>query len=170
MDYLKTWQSKFQKCTEVCNQADDECTYLVEERNGQWGLLDDRKEVLIPFEYDRIFLKPGSWDHFILIKDGKQGVASIVYPECKASIVVPVEMDAIYDVPGWDLTLFTKDGKWGWWFPDSEGYYESYCYPEFDEVFVQPIEEVWEIEDDEDETFTVRKGDSYYTILYYTMK
>ena len=143
---------------------------FVVKKKGKWGLVNDSQEVLIPFEYDRIFRRPGKTDRYILIKNGKQGVASIKNPEGSADITVPVEMDSIYDVQGWDLFLFTKDGKWGWWFPDSSGYYENYCNPEFDEVFVQPIEEVWQMEDDEDELFTVRKGDKYYDILYWTSK
>ena len=143
---------------------------FVVKRNGKWGLVDKSLNIQIPFEYDKILRKPGAPNHYILIKDGKQGVADINHPKHAADIVVPVEMDAVYDVPGWDLSLFTKNEKWGWWFPDCGGYYENYCAPEFDEVFVQPIEEVWQMEDDEDEVFTVRKGNKYYDILYWTIK
>ena len=138
--------------------------------NGKWGLVDGGQKVLIPLEYDRLFRRPGNTDCYILIKDGKQGVAHINHPKHAADIEVPVEMDAIYDVLGWDLSIFTKNEKWGWWFPDCGGNYENYCTSEFDEVFVQPIEEVWQMEDDEDEVFTVRKGDKYYDILYWTIK
>lgn len=143
---------------------------FVVKQNGKWGLVDKSLNVQIPFEYDKIFRKPGAPNHYILIKEGKQGVASIDFPGEKVDIMVPVEMDAIYHVPGWDLTLFTKDGKWGWWFPDNTAYYKNYCYPECDEVFVQPIEEVWKMEDDQDEIFIVRKGKRYYDIVYFTTK
>ena len=143
---------------------------FVVKKNGKWGLIDGSQKVFIPFEYDRLFRRLGNTDRYILFKDGKQGVADINHPEGTANIVVPVEMDAVYDVPGWDLSLFTKDGKWGWWFPDNGGYYENYCAPEFDEIFVQPIEEVWKMEDDQDEIFVVRKGERYYDILYWTIK
>lgn len=158
---------------DICLTYDDREFFhqwlFVVKKNGKWGLVNDRQEVLIPFEYDKAFRKPDS-EHYILIKDGKQGVASIEYPEGKAYIPVPVEMDAVYNVPGWDLCLFTKNGKWGWWFYNSDGYYKNYSEPEFDEVFVQPIEEVRQMEDDEDEVFTVRKGNEYYYILYWTGK
>ena len=143
---------------------------FVVKQNGKWGLVDKSLKVQIPFEYDKIFRKPGAPNHYILIKDGKQGVASIDFPREKVDIMVPVEMDAILYVPGWDLTLFTKDGKWGWWFPDNTAYYKNYCYPECDEIFVQPIEEVWKLEDDQDEIFVVRKGKRYYDIVYFTTK
>ena len=143
---------------------------FVVKQNGKWGLVDKSLNVQIPFEYDKIFRKPGAPNHYILIKDGKQGVASIDFPGEKVDIMVPVEMDAIYHVPGWDLTLFSKDGKWGWWFPDNTAYYKNYCYPECDEIFVQPIEEVWKMEDDQDEIFIVRKGKRYYDIVYFTSK
>lgn len=160
---------------DICLTYDD-CEFFhqylfVVKNNGKWGLVDDNQEVLITFEYDRIFRIPEYTGHrYILIKDGKQGVASIKYPEGTAEITVPVEMDTIYDVPGWDLFLFTKDEKWGWWFPDSSGYYNNYCNPEFDEIFVQPMEEVWKMEDDQDEIFIVRKGKRYYDIVYFTSK
>ena len=128
---------------DICLTYDDwEFFYqwlFVVKRNGKWGLVDKSMNVQIPFEYDKIFRKPGAPHHYILIKDGKQGVVSIDFPREKVDIMVPVEMDAIYHVPGWDLTLFTKDGKWGWWFPDHTAYYKNYCYPECDEIFVQPI-------------------------------
>ena len=143
---------------------------FVVKQNGKWGLVDKSLNIQIPFEYDKILRKPGAPNHYILIKDGKQGVASIDFPGEKVDIMVPVEMDAIYHVPGWDLTLFTKDGKWGWWFPDNTAYYKNYCYPECDEIFVQPIEEVWKMEDDQDEIFIVRKGKRYYDIVYFTTK
>ena len=143
---------------------------FVVKQNGKWGLVDKSLNVQIPFEYDKIFRKPGAPNYYILIKDGKQGVASIDFPGEKVDIMVPVEMEAIYHVPGWDLTLFTKDGKWGWWFPDNTAYYKNYCSPECDEIFVQPIEEVWKMEDDQDEIFIVRKGKKYYDIVYFTTK
>jgi hypothetical protein len=142
----------------------------VVKQNGKWGLVDKSLNVQIPFEYDKIFRKPGAPNHYILVKDGKQGVASIDFPGEKVNIMVPVEMDTVYHVPGWDLTLFTKDGKWGWWFPDNTAFYKNYCYPECDEIFVQPIEEVWKMEDDQDEIFIVRKGKRYYDIVYFTTK
>lgn len=143
---------------------------FVVKQNGKWGLVDKSLNVQMPFEYDKIFRKPGAPNHYILVKDGKQGVASIDFPGEKVNIMVHVEMDAIYHVPGWDLTLFTKDGKWGWWFPDNTAFYKNYCYPECDEIFVQPIEEVWKMEDDQDEIFIVRKGKRYYDIVYFTSK
>ena len=84
--------------------------------------------------------------------------------------MVSVEMDAIYHVPGWEIALFAKNGKWGWWWYDMHDCYENYCDPVFDEVYIQPIEEVWEMEDDEDEIFTVRKGTQFFDILYWTIK
>lgn len=144
--------------------------FYVVKQNGKWGLVDNDLNVQIPFEYDKIFRKPGAPNHYILIKEGKQGVASIDFPGEKVDIMVPVEMDTIFYVPGWDLTLFTKDGKWGWWFPDNTAYYKNYCYPECDEIFVQPIEEVWKMEDDQDEIFIVRKEKRYYDIVYFTTK
>lgn len=144
--------------------------FFVVKQNGKWGLVDKSLNVQIPFEYDKIFRKPGAPNHYILITDGKQGVASIDFPGEKVDIMVPVEMDAIFYVPGWDLTLFIKDGKWGWWFPDNTAYYKNYCYPECDEIFVQPIEEVWKMEDDQDEIFIVRKEKRYYDIVYFTTK
>lgn len=159
---------------DVCLTYDDHEFFhqwlFVVKRNGKWGLVDKSMNVQIPFEYDKIFRKPGAPHHYILIKDGKQGVASIDFPGEKVDIMVPVEMDAIYHVSGWDLTLFTKDGKWGWWFPDHTAYYKNHCYPECDEIFVQPIEEVWKMEDDQDEIFIVRKEKRYYDIVYFTTK
>ena len=161
-------------CEDICLTYDDyeffHQWFFVVKQNGKWGLVDKSLNVQIPFEYDKIFRKPGTPNHYILIKDGKQGVASIDFPGEKVDITVPVEMDAIFYVPGWDLTLFTKDGKWGWWFPDNTAYYKNYCYPECDEIFVQPIEEVWKMEDDQDEIFIVKKGKRYYDIVYFTTK
>lgn len=143
---------------------------FVVKKDDNWGLVDNDQTVLIPFVFDRIFRKAGSANHYILVKNGKQGVASIVRLGEQARMDVAVEMDAIYDVPGYDLLLFTQKGKWGWWFPGDSSIYDNYSDPEFDEVFVMPKEEVMNLEDDDDEWFTVRKGDNYYDILYWTSK
>lgn len=157
---------------DICLTYDDRDFFwqwlFVVKQNGKWGIVNEQQEVLLPFEYDRIIRRVG-WDTYILVKDGKQGIADIEHPG-RIVIAVSVEMDAIYDVPEWDLYLFTKNGKWGWWFSGDEKYYETFCQPEFDEIFVQPKEEVLQMEDDEDEIFAVRKGNKYYDILYWTIK
>ena len=139
-------------------------------KNGKWGLVDSKNEVLLPFEYDFIFRMPGSPHYYILIKEGQQGIANYGYGKACINIAVPVEMDAVYYVPGWDLALFTKDGKWGWWWSNDSTFYHNYCQPEYDQIFIQPIQEVWKMEDDDDEVIVARKGDCYYDILYSTIK
>ena len=92
-------------------------------KNGKWGLVDSKNEVLLPFEYDFIFRMPGSPHYYILIKEGQQGIANYGYGKACINIAVPVEMYAVYYVPGWDLALFTKDGKWGWWWSNDSTFY-----------------------------------------------
>ena len=144
-------------------------TDFVVKRNGKWGLVNQRQEVLIPFEYDCIYRKPHTTDAYIVEKNGRKGVMNKEYPDCMVREVVKCEMDTIYDVPGWDIVLFTKDGKWGWWWSGDDKFYRSYHDAEYDEVFIQPIEDVRQM-DDEDETFFVRKGDNFEEVLYWTIK
>ena len=138
-------------------------------RGGKWGLVNDKNEIVLPFEYDFIFRKPESLFCYVLIKNGHQGIASI-NNKGFANVVVPIEMDAVYNVPGWDIVLFSKDGKWGWWWDDSSSFYNNYSKPEYDQIYIQPIQEVWKMDDDEDELFVARKVDSLYHILYWTSK
>lgn len=176
-EWLKTWQSEFRTCFDVWKEQKEyalthQLSIYPAKTNGKWGLVDYRQGVMLPFEYDLIFRKPDSLSAFVLIKDGKQGLAYVEHHQgnVKVDIMVSVEMDAIYHVPGWEIALFAKNGKWGWWWYDMHDCYENYCDPVFDEVYIQPIEEVWEMEDDEDEIFTVRKGTQFFDILYWTIK
>ena len=139
-------------------------------KNGKWGLVNRRNEILLPFEYDCIFRMPDSPHYYILIKGGLQGIATYGYEKACINIAVPVDMDAVYYVPGWDLALFAKEGKWGWWWNDNTTFYHNYCLPEYDQIFIQPIQEVWKKDDDDDEIIVARKGDCYYDILYWTIK
>ena len=143
---------------------------FVVKRNGKWGVVDNDQEIVIPFEYDFIFRKPFIDGKYILIKDGKQGMA---YRGSRfISIPIGVEMDAVYQVPEMDLTLFTKDGKWGWWWPEDSKYsdfYESYSGPLYDEIFIQRVD-YRSMDDEYDEYFYARKGDELYYILYWTIK
>lgn len=142
----------------------------VVKKDGKWGVVDSEQHVIIPFEYDFIFRKPGIDDNYILLKDGKQGMANI--KGRFFTLPIKVEMDAIYDVPEMELSLFSKDGKWGWWWPEDREYpnfYEHYCGPKYDEIFVQRVE--YRIMDDEfDEYFYARLGDELFYILYWTIK
>lgn len=182
--WLRTWQSEFQTCLDVWTELKEEALahqlseffnedgkYVVK-KDGKWGIVNRQQKILLPFEYDFIFRKPDSIHYYVLIKDGKQGLATLRTRrgEVIIDIVISVEMDAIHHVPGWDLTLFTKNGKWGWWWEDTFDFYKNYSDPEYDSIYVQPIEEVWEMPDDEDEIITVRKGDKFYDILYWTSK
>ena len=137
-------------------------------KEGKWGLVNTNGEILLPFEYDFIFRKPDSICHYILIKSDRQGMANI--DNKGANIVIPAEMDAVYYVSGWDISLFTKEGKWGWWWYDNSSFYHNYSQPEYDQILIQPIQEVWEMDDDDDEIIVARKGDSFYDFLYWTGK
>lgn len=144
--------------------------YFVVKKAGKWGLVSDKGEILIPFEYDMIFRKPEESFYYVLMKDGRQGLAIWDFDELRINIKVACEMDAIFHVPGWEIVLFSKEGKWGWWWNDNSTIYHNYNAPEYDEIFIEPIEVVHQMEDDEDELFAVRKGDDYDQILYWTMK
>lgn len=159
---------------DVCFTYDgDEFFYqehYVVKKDGKWGVVSDQQEILIPFEYDMIIRKPEKKYYFILMKNGKQGVATWDFDKIRVNIKVPCQMDAIYHVPDMDLTLFSKEGKWGWWWNGDSRFYHNYCEPEYNGIFVRPIEEVHQMEDDEDELFVARKGDHYHQILYWTSK
>lgn len=141
-------------------------------KDGKWGIVNHEQEILIPFEYDFIFRKPGSRNYYVLIKEGKQGLAEKKFKQDENGIdvVVSVEMDAIYHVPGWDLILFTKGKKWGWWFWNYNNYYVHYSDPKYDHIYVPPIEEIRKAPDDADNVFTVQKGNQYFDIPYDTIK
>ena len=144
-------------------------TYVVK-KYGKWGVVDNEQHVIIPFEYDFIFRKPGIDDNYILMRDGKQGMANITGRFF--TVPIKVTMDAIFHVPEMELTLFTKDGRWGWWWPEDSKYsdiYESYSEPQYDEIYVQRVE-YRSMDDEFDEYFYARKGDELYYILYWTIK
>ena len=116
-EWLKTWQSEFRTCFDVWKeQKEYALTHQVSiypaKTNGKWGLVDYRQGVMLPFEYDLIFRKPDSLSAFVLIKDGKQGLAYVEHHQgnVKVDIMVSVEMDAIYHVPGWEIALDGVNG------------------------------------------------------------
>lgn len=142
--------------------------YVVK-KDGKWGVINEKQEVLIPFEYDRLFMIPQHHGRYTLVKDGKQGVAELRNTDDLLDIGVPVEMDVVYAVPNWDLYLFTKNGKWGWWFPcveEDKSFYHYYNAPAFDKIYIPPEEEI----DDDEVTFIVKDGREYLDILYFTAK
>ena len=145
-------------------------SFFVVKQDGKWGVINERQQIVIPFDYDLIFRQPYSSYTFIVIQGEKQGVMYIDLDTPSAKTSVPCEMDAIYHVPGWGISLFSKNGKYGWWWESNIDIYHNYNDPEFDEIFIPPVEEVEQYDDDSDELFAVRKGDKYYEILYWTPK
>ena len=143
--------------------------YIVVKKEGKWGLINVNGDILIPFEYDFVFRKPKCGNCYIVVKNGKQGMFCISSTKEKkkvAMIKIPCQMDGIC-MTDWDLTLFCKDGKWGWWWYDDSSFYHNYNKPEFDEILI-PLENVGE--DDEDVVFEARLGEEYHIILYWTSK
>lgn len=143
---------------------------FVVKKNGKWGVVDSKQEVILPFEYDDIYRMPDSIDYYVVEKDGKQGLMDI-FDKHENNNPVPITMDTIYYVPGWDLTLFSKDGKWGWWWnePGDPEIFENYSEPIYDEIFVQRSEYRC-MDDDSDDYIIARHGDQLYWILYWTIK
>ena len=142
--------------------------YVVK-KNGKWGIVNDKQEVLLPFEYDDIYRLPDSTEYYVVAKDGKQGLINPHHLDVVTPI--PITMDTIYYVPDWDLTLFTRDGKWGWWWsePKDNGFFENYSEPIYDEIFVQR-NEYRSMDDEDDDCIIARRGDQLYWILYWTIK
>lgn len=141
---------------------------FVVKQNGKWGVVDAKGETILPFEYDEIYRWPDSFRMYAIVKDGKQGVVDLMDDNM---IPFPVQMDAVYYVPDWDLILFTKDGRWGWWWsePKDNNFFENYSEPVYDEIFVQRSE--FRCMDDDVEDFIyARKGDELEAILYWTIK
>ena len=145
-------------------------SFFVVKQDGKWGVVNERQQIVIPFDYDLIFRQPYSSYTFIVVQGEKQGVMYIDIDSLSAKAGVLCEMDAIYHVPGWGISLFSKNGKYGWWWESDSDIYHNYNEPEFDEVFFPPIEEVEQYDDDSDELFAVRKGDRYSEVLYWTAK
>ena len=145
-------------------------SFFVVKQDGKWGVVNERQQIVIPFDYDLIFRQPYSSYTFIVVQGEKQGVMYIDIDTLSAKTGVPCEMDAIYHVPGWGISIFSKNGKYGWWWESNVDIYHNYNEPEFDEVFFPPIEEVEQYDDDSDELFAVRKGDRYSEVLYWTAK
>ena len=142
---------------------------VVVKKHGQWGVVDKNGDVLLPFEYDNVYHIPESMDYYVVEKEGKQGLINLFG---KAEFnPVPVNMDTLYYVQGWDLVLFTRDGKWGWWWyePDDSNIYDNYSEPRYDQIYVQRDE--YRSHDDEDDDFIIaHKGNQLYWILYWTIK
>lgn len=156
---------------DVCITYDDyfnTILWFVVKKDGKWGIVNDEQDTIIPFEYNEIFRKPDDYDYYILVKDGKQGLAD---PGGNTSIPIPVEMDAIYFVPHRDLTLSSKDGQWGWWWdePNKSGIFKNYCEHIYDEIFVQRWEDR-SMNDEDDDYIIARKGDDLHWILYWSVK
>lgn len=143
-------------------------SYYPAKRDGKWGIIDTEENILLPFEYDMVFRCPNHRRYYIVTKDGKSGIVNT--KGSSVEIVVSCEMDVIHQVPGWDLLLFEKEGKWGWWWDNSDNFYENYSEPQYDEIFIQPIEEIFRMDDEEDEVIVARKGENYHEILYWTIK
>ena len=144
--------------------------HYVVKSEGKWGVIDNDLKTIIPFEYDCIFRKPESDDYYILIKDGKQGMANI--EGRYVTIPITVSMDAIYYVPIWDLTLFTRGGKWGWWWWTNEvgkRLYENYSEPKYDGILVQRGEDI-HVDHEYDQYIYARLGKELKWILYWTNK
>jgi hypothetical protein len=149
-------------------------SFFVVKRDGKWGVVNQEQEVLIPFEYDNIYRKPNEWRIFVLTRNGKQGLAYIECMDGRDVVTIPVEvkMDAIYHVTTLQLTLFTIDGKWGWWWwtsPEEAKFYESYCDPKYDAIFVQRQEDM-SMDDEDDEYFHALLGDDLHWITFWTIK
>ena len=64
---------------------------VIKEKNGKFGLFDEySKKQLLPYEYDKITKKEGS---YLLVKDGKVGVYSYTYGSPKKE----VDLKPLYD-------------------------------------------------------------------------
>lgn len=143
-------------------------SYFVVKQDGKWGIVNNQHDVLVPFEYDDIYRKPENYSEFVLVKDGKQGVAYLDGNE--VTIPVPVTMDTVYYVQKWDLKLFSKDGKWGWWWhePNKSGIFKNYSEPLYDEIFVQRWQDR-NMDEKVDDYIIARKGDDLHWILYWSI-
>lgn len=139
-------------------------SYYVARKGDKWGITNRIGEEICPFEYDSIFKVPNSIDYFILIKDGKQGLFS-------DKLVLPVVMDSIH-FPGYKMSpfFFLKDGKWGWYWPSDDEFYQSYSEPLYDEIFYMSEEEWHELTDEDEEFFEARIGDEIHYILEWSWK
>lgn len=87
---------------------------MIFEENGKFGVCNEQGKVIIPCEYDKVFISSYFTEYYIVEKNDKQGMFDM-----NGNLVMPCEYDGIYFSTsssyyyGNDIYCVEKNGKYG---------------------------------------------------------